>query len=143
MNILNILTGKRIIGNIGESYAAKFLKKQGYKILERNFVASGHEIDIIAKKGEYPCFVEVKTRTVGKENPLEPRPASAVTPEKQRDIISAAKMYFSYENKDKKKRFDVIEVYLEDNKKMRNIIHMENAFRADSNPAHRAKGANR
>ena len=53
----------RKIGNIGEDYAVKILKKNKYKIVERNFTIRGGEIDIIAKNGDYVIFVEVKTRS--------------------------------------------------------------------------------
>ena len=49
-------------GNYGESLAVNFLKKQGYKILERNYRIRGGEIDIIARDGELLVFVEVKAR---------------------------------------------------------------------------------
>ena len=119
MKILEILTEKRKTGNIGERAAAKFLKRNGYKILKRNYADSNNEIDIIAENKEYTVFVEVKTRTVGHQSPREPRPASAVNPEKQRRIISATRYYTSYERNHKKLRFDVIEVYLTDEKKKR------------------------
>jgi putative endonuclease len=51
------------LGNLGEKIAVKYLKKQGYKVLDRNFRYKGYgEIDIIAKKEENLHFVEVKTR---------------------------------------------------------------------------------
>ncbi len=53
MNILKIFTEKRIIGNIGEDAVVKYLKKNHYKILERNYVMGDHEIDIIAENDEY------------------------------------------------------------------------------------------
>ena len=135
MNILKVLTKKRITGNIGEDAAARFLKRQGYKILERNFVASGHEVDIIAAKGDYLCFTEVKSRTRGSESPMESRPAASVNYEKQRSLISVARTYFPDDNKRRKIRFDVIEVYLNKDGKAEEIIHMEDAFRADSHQA--------
>ena len=49
-------------GNFGEKLASDFLKKQGYKILERNYRIRGGEIDIVARDGETLVFVEVKTR---------------------------------------------------------------------------------
>lgn len=54
---------KTIIGKTGEDLAAKFLQKQGYKILERNFRIRGGEIDIIALHKNTLIYVEVKTRT--------------------------------------------------------------------------------
>ena len=128
MKILKILTEKREIGNIGERAAAKLLKKSGYKILERNYVALGYEIDIIACDREHTVFCEVKTRTLGKENPIEPRPASSVTPEKQRKIISVAKYYNANKNQGRKMRFDVIEVFLDEKKNIKKQNHLIGAF---------------
>ena len=109
MKILEVLTPKRRIGNFGERKAVLYLRLHGYRILERNFVSSDHEIDIIAKKGDTVAFIEVKTRNADKENPIEPRPASAVTPEKQRGIISAANAFPRYRYGRVKMRFDIIE----------------------------------
>ena len=48
---------KTEIGQRGEDAAVRFLYSQGFEILERNW-RSGHlEIDIIAKDGEYFCFI--------------------------------------------------------------------------------------
>ena len=95
MKILSIGTERRRIGNIGERAAARYLRKKGFRTVERNYVAFDHEIDIIAESRELIIFVEVKTVTVGKEDPRKPRPASAVNAEKQRSIISAAKCYLA------------------------------------------------
>ena len=73
-------------------------------------------------------FVEVKTRTLGAENPREMRPASAVTPEKQRKIISAAKYYLGTHKSGKQVRLDIVEVYLDAVGKKNRIVHIENAF---------------
>ena len=136
MNILKILTDKRLKGNIGEEAVCKLLKKKKYKILERNYVANGHEIDIIAECRDAVVFVEVKTRTRGKDDPREPRPASAVTPKKQQSIIRAAAFYFGYYHpKGKTARFDVIEVYISEENRKREvdeIVHLENTFNKDT-----------
>ena len=138
MNILKLLTKNRITGNAGEDAAAKFLKRKKYKILERNYVAVGCEIDIIAENKEFIAFVEVKTRTLGKESESESRPAAAVTPEKQRKIIAAAKFYTHNDPSEKNLRLDVIEVYLNENQKVDKILHFENAFNINSaRKAHR------
>ncbi len=128
MKILELLTPRKITGNLGERLAIKFLKKSGYKIKAKNYVAGDIEIDIIAEDRTTVAFIEVKTRTVGHESPREPRPASAVTQEKQRKIISASRHYTSRNNLAKRIRMDVIEVYLNDDKTKNKIIHIENAF---------------
>ena len=130
MKILEIKTKKREIGNIGEKLAAKFLKKSGYKIIKKNYADSGNEIDIIAKDDSYVIFVEVKTRTLGHQSAKEPRPASAVGPQKQRKIISAAKYFMATNTLKRKMRFDIVEVYLteEKTKKAEKILHLKSAF---------------
>lgn len=138
MKILEVLTPKRRIGNFGERKAALYLVLHGYRILERNFISSDHEIDIIAKKGDTVAFIEVKTRNAEKENPSEPRPASAVTPEKQRGIISAANAFPRYRYGRVKMRFDIIEVLYElknKKEKVRQIKHLVGAF--DKNSAYK------
>ncbi len=132
MKILKINTEKRRIGTLGEKIAAKHLKKQGYKILEKNFVAEGCEIDIIAKDGDTVVFVEVKTRSFKEDEVLSP--AAAVTPDKQRKIIKAAKCYAAYNARDKALRLDVIEVILNETA-ANEINHIKNAF--NYNSAHR------
>lgn len=140
MNILKVLTERRVTGNFGEGEAARLLKKKGYKILAKNHVEGDGEIDIIAADSEFTVFVEVKTRKYGVDNPVEPRAASSVTPEKQRRIIKAAKTYLAYNPTDKKVRFDVIEVYYdtEDAKRrVREINHLEGAFDLNTAKGHR------
>ena len=77
------------IGNIGEETAVKALKKQGYKILERNYRTKVGEIDIIAKDGEYTVFAEVRLR---KSNNFG-TPADTIDGKKQQKIINAAQIY--------------------------------------------------
>ncbi len=132
MNILKILTEKRKTGNVGENEAVKLLKKKRYKILKRNYTALDGEIDIIAENKDTIAFVEVKTRTVGHESAIEPRPSSSVTPEKQRKIIRVAKYYLGSMPQKKHVSLDVIEVYLNENKKVDKILHIENAFNINS-----------
>ena len=132
MKILEVLTRKRKIGNNGEKIAAKELKKAGYKIICRNYVAINSEIDIIAEDKSTIVFVEVKTRTVGHESLIEPRPASSITPEKQRKIISAAKYYLGSKKSEKRVRLDVIEVYLNKDGTKNKVVHIENAFNANT-----------
>ena len=128
MKILELLTFKRKLGNKGEAIAVKELKRKGYKILKRNYVAAGYEIDVIAENRDTLAFVEVKTRTGDGGTSWEPRPASSITPEKQRKIIAAAKYFLATYDQKKHVSLDVIEVYLDNKSKKSKVVHMENAF---------------
>lgn len=114
---------KRDIGNFGENAACKFLKKNKYKILERNFSKKYGEIDIIAQKGETVSFVEVKTR---KSN-FYGAPSEFVDLKKQERIKKTAYAYIVEKGLSCNFSFDIIEVYAE-NGKVKEINHIINAF---------------
>lgn len=54
---------RKQLGQSGEDFAVRFLKKKGYKILGRNLRFKFGEIDILAEDGEDVVLVEVKTKT--------------------------------------------------------------------------------
>ncbi|MEE1042862.1 MAG: YraN family protein [Clostridia bacterium] len=117
---------KKVIGNIGEDEAVKYLKKKGYAIIERNYNVHGGEIDIIAKKDGYIVFVEVKTRT----NDDYGGGLEAVNYTKQQRMLKAAQLYLM-KYVDVPARFDVVVVngHMKDKKfKKDKIEHIENAF---------------
>lgn len=113
------------IGEIGEEYASKFLKKKKYKILERNYRKRYGEIDIIAENKNYIVFVEVKTRHTDSMTSA----ADAVNRQKQIRIIKTASLYLAENETEKFCRFDVCEVYINsDNLKLVDINYIEAAF---------------
>ena len=120
------------IGRYGEELAARYLKKNGYRVIERNNHQSHNEIDIIASNKECIVFVEVKTRSVGEDLYSDyGSPSSAVTSQKQKRLICAAKGYLLKNKKYYKKqpRMDVIEVYLSrTDGKLLKINHFIDAF---------------
>ena len=122
----------REIGALGEEFAARYLREQGYTILARNFYSTHNEIDMSARNEQYICFVEVKTRRVS-EAARYGRPAAAVGYAKQRRLIAAAEQYLRRNPGLGQPRMDVIEVYLPDHIPLPNraekIIHMPGAFR--------------
>jgi len=109
------------IGKWGENLACKYLEKNQYKVVERNFSCRQGEIDIIAKdigKQEL-VFIEVKTRSNLKYgNPIE-----AVNKQKQKHIKRVAKYYIYKKHISHiAVRIDVIEIYIkEQNYKIRHI----------------------
>lgn len=49
------------VGALGEEIAANYLRKQGFEILEVNYLKKWGEIDIVARETGQIRFVEVKT----------------------------------------------------------------------------------
>lgn len=86
---IGTMISTRSKGSSGEDLAISYLKKHGYRILERNFHSRVGEIDIIAKDGQVLVFVEVKTRWSKKFG----NPQEAVTPWKLQSIIKTANYY--------------------------------------------------
>ena len=119
------------IGDIGEKAVAKFLKKNGYKIKERNIHLSHNEIDIIAEDRDFIVFAEVKTRTGDPENVSRfGVPSSAVGYKKQEHLIEAARAYLRLSKNKKQPRMDVLEVWLDEDRKVISINHIRNAYGA-------------
>src|SRR5438046_5629802 len=78
-------------GALGESLACRYLKRNGYKILFRNFRGRvGGEIDVVCRDNDTLVFVEVKTR--GRED--FGRPVEAVDREKRTGIYGGAQAWF-------------------------------------------------
>jgi len=80
---------KQEFGIEGEDLAAEYLKKNGYKIFERNYRTKFGEIDIIAEKNHSLYFIEVKTRS----NLNHGAPYEAVNKRKIYHIKKAAQYY--------------------------------------------------
>ncbi|WP_288438306.1 YraN family protein [uncultured Chryseobacterium sp.] len=112
-------------GKIAEDMAADYLKKNGYKILVRNFRFQKAEIDIITEKDNLIIVVEVKARSTD----AFMLPQEAVTKTKIKSIVSAANHYLEEFNKDNEVRFDIISVLPDENKHLI-IDHIKDAFQA-------------
>jgi putative endonuclease len=52
----------RVFGLRAEALATLWLRLKFFRILARNYAASGGEIDVIARRGDLLVFVEVKAR---------------------------------------------------------------------------------
>jgi putative endonuclease len=103
---------------LGEDLACEYLKKLGFKILERNYRKTYGEIDIIALDSsagseQVLTFVEVKTRTSSQfGSPLE-----SITPWKLRSLTKTAQYYkISHKNLPEALRIDAVAIELEGDK---------------------------
>jgi putative endonuclease len=121
------MINRKAIGSEGEEKAILFLKKQGFKILEKNYRCKIGEIDIIATKNDLISFVEVKTRRSEEFG----HPEESVNRRKRKKIINTAKYYLMVNNLYYKKdvRFDILSIIRK--KSEFEIDFFENAFREE------------
>ena len=100
------MTQERLhFGKEGEKAAVRFLKKKGYRIIEKNYRNKSGEIDIVAEQDQVLVFIEVKSRADSEYG----EPLEAVTPHKHRKIGQVARGFLTQhqiENRDC--RFDVV-----------------------------------
>ena len=118
-----MITLKRFFGNVGENIAARYLMKNGYKIVERNFaVHNVGEIDIIASSPDgILVFVVVKRR----KNTDFAEPSQNVDYNKRKKLTATARYYISAKRICMPTRFDVVEVI------GRKVNHIIGAFYAE------------
>ena len=100
----------RARGIRGEALAVTYLKKKGYKIIERNYRCQWGEIDLIARDGKTLIFVEIKSRSSSGFG----LPQDAVDRFKQEKLIQAARAYMAEHHVQETipARFDVVAVQL-------------------------------
>jgi len=100
-------------GNIGEDLACKYLVKNEYIILKRNYKNRLGEIDIIAMYKKEIIFVEVKLRTSKQFG----KGIESIGFYKKKHIINTAKLFIQQNHIENLQiRFDAIEIFVEDEK---------------------------
>lgn len=115
-------------GKFGEIYAAKYLAKNGYEVVDTNYRTRLAEIDIIARDADGTlCFVEVKTR----KDKLHGYGSDFIFKSKIDKMVLGARSYIASKNVTSAVRFDVIEVYgqiLPSGFAVSELNHIKNAF---------------
>ena len=111
----------KTIGKMGEVKIAWHYRLKGYKIIARNFSCRYGELDIVALKNDTIVVVEVKTR----KNANFAQAREFVDYHKQARIKNTTNIFLQkYSYTEYNVRFDVAEVYTENNK----INIIDNAF---------------
>ena len=112
-------------GARGEAAAAKYLKRQGYRIVARARRSAWGELDLVAVDGRSVVFVEVKTRASHDAG----HPADAVDADKQQRLTRAALAFLKRHGLlEHSSRFDVVAVTWSDTARHPHIEHFQNAF---------------
>lgn len=96
------------LGKEGEELASKWLSEQGYTILHTNWRHSHYEIDIVATKGKFLHFVEVKARNASSFG----YPEDSVTKKKFKNLQKAADEYLFLNPGHQWIQYDVLSITL-------------------------------
>lgn len=114
---------KQILGEEGERIAEAFLRKKGYRLVERNYRCPIGELDLVFLDRRVLVFVEVKTRTDDRFG----APLEAIHRRKQQKMIKAALFFLSQHRlHEREARFDVVGISLKGREPV--VEHIENAF---------------
>jgi putative endonuclease len=124
-------TDKQITGQKGEDEAAKYLKNKGFSVLDRNYRKPWGELDIVAKKGDWLYFIEVKTVTrQDVSNPDFYEPEDNIHPWKIKRLSRAINTYLLEKRIDDETdwQVDSIAVYLNNRGELLKIEYLEDIF---------------
>lgn len=123
---LNPVTRHRqALGRLGEDEAVAYLKKQGYRLLQRNYRCRLGEIDIIVMDGETLVFVEVRSRSSGRFG----LPQESIHWHKQSKVRKVAQYYLKAVQKEEVAvRFDVLALLFERENQSVQVEHIKGAF---------------
>jgi putative endonuclease len=120
-----MLDSRKELGARGEKLAARFLKRRGYKIIQRNYRCKLGEIDIIAQQDKTIVFVEVRTKQTERFG----APQYSITATKRRQISKVALSYIREKRlMGQSCRFDVMAVIFSPESRKPRIDHIQNAF---------------
>ena len=118
----------RPLGRADEEIAARFLRRRGLTIVERNLRSRLGEIDLVVRDGKTLVFVEVKARRDAGGDP----PQAAVDGRKRMRLARLALGYLAGRRlAEAACRFDVVAVTVDDAGRAVGVTHFRDAFRAD------------
>ncbi len=117
---------RRALGRAGERRAWRYLRRQGLRLIERNWRCELGELDLIARAGDTVVFIEV--RSSGSERPFAGSPEHTVGPDKQRRVARLAQAWLARSRwKPDGVRFDVVAMHRRGWLRW-NVRHYPNAF---------------
>ena len=118
---------RRWFGSRSERAAFRYLRRQGFRLLRRNYRCPHGEIDAVAE--EAGCVVFVEVRSTGTDDPG--RPALSVDDAKQRRLTNVA-LHYLQEHRllGQAARFDVLAMSWPEGQREPRIVHYRQAFEA-------------
>lgn len=126
-------TEKRILGDLGEDIACHFLKRKGFRVIERNYLKKFGELDIIAEIDEMLHFIEVKSvsREIGENDSRETsqyRPEDNVHRAKLERVTKTIEIYLTEKSisHETEWQIDVITVEIDKKQLISRVFMLEN-----------------
>lgn len=119
-------TPRRLLGDLGERHARRFLEAAGYEFLAANWRCAGGELDLVMRDGDEIVFVEVKTRH-GEDMG---RAEESVSPAQVRRLLTAADDFLGAHPVlgDPVWRLDTVAITLGTDGTVRRLSHLVNAL---------------
>ena len=115
---------RQAFGELGERIAERWLRRSGWRIIQRRFRTGHRDIDLVAERDGTVAFVEVKARRGDRFG----QPVEAVNWRKQKELARSARVWIDRHGRPfEAYRFDVIGVLVA--KERVRVRHVENAFR--------------
>ena len=114
---------RQAFGELGERIAERWLRRRGWRIVQRRFRTGHRDIDLVVERDGTVAFVEVKAR----KGAAFGGPVQAVDHRKRRQLERSAMVWIDRHGQDAESyRFDVVGVLL--NGADVRVCHVENAF---------------
>jgi putative endonuclease len=116
-------TARQAFGELGERIAERWLRRRGWRVIQRRFRSGRRDIDLVVERDGTVAFVEVKAR----KGPHFGGPVQAVNHRKRKQLERSAMVWIDRHGREADDyRFDVVGV-LVDGAAVR-VCHVENAF---------------
>jgi putative endonuclease len=114
---------RQAFGELGERIAERWLRRQGWRVMQRRFRTGHRDIDLVVERDGLVAFVEVKARHGDRFGD----PVEAVNWKKQKELGRSAQVWIDRHGRAPEAyRFDVIGVLVA-GPRVR-VRHVENAF---------------
>jgi len=114
---------RQAFGELGERIAERWLRRRGWKVVQRRFRNGHRDIDLVVERDGTVAFVEVKARRGAEFG----GPVQAVNHRKRKQLERSAMVWIDRHGREAESyRFDVVGVLLT-GADVR-VCHVENAF---------------
>ena len=114
---------RQAFGELGERIAERWLKRQGWRVVQRRFRSGHRDIDLVVEREGTVAFVEVKAR----RGRYFGDPIEAVNWSKQNELVRSASVWIDRHGRPTESyRFDVVGILVEGDRVR--VRHVPNAF---------------